>query len=444
MKAALTELNQLSASWKRLMAARPGEMDFSPYSFGGLTGAEIDSSITSLIEILDLHQKKTKAVDGSGFEVVEAGIVRSLHEMRPWVDSAQGNGLPWLLNSTEFLSRLSFISLGIQQSVGRNVDLRKRIARLAADDLQGNITLVQNSADAAKRILDESERVAQSEQHVLERKQQIDAIREELNGILAEARKVAESSATSKTEIDGINANILDAQKSTLAAKNSAEQDAAALKDSLGDLNGSIEESLGKSQEATELLDKALADVRRQGLAKAFSDRYRAARWEYVSWTAIFLVALAAFGVLGTVQFTQFLNATPAASDMQLSGLLLVARRLLIELPLVIPIVWLGWYSAKRVGRVSRLVQDYEYKAATALAFESYKNEAKLLGSDELSGQLLATAIKNFGDNPVRLLDGSDKDHGHPLEAIVDMLKDKKAAERLLAIIELIGGRASR
>jgi len=364
--------------------------------------------------------------------------------MRPWVDSAQGNGLPWLLNSTEFLSRLSFISLGIQQSVGRNVDLRKRIARLAADDLQGNITLVQNSADAAKRILDESERVAQSEQHVLERKQQIDAIREELNGILAEARKVAESSATSKTEIDGINANILDAQKSTLAAKNSAEQDAAALKDSLGDLNGSIEESLGKSQEATELLDKALADVRRQGLAKAFSDRYRAARWEYVSWTAIFLVALAAFGVLGTVQFTQFLNATPAASDMQLSGLLLVARRLLIELPLVIPIVWLGWYSAKRVGRVSRLVQDYEYKAATALAFESYKNEAKLLGSDELSGQLLATAIKNFGDNPVRLLDGSDKDHGHPLEAIVDMLKDKKAAERLLAIIELIGGRASR
>src|SRR6185437_1707900 len=134
----------------------------------------------------------------------------------------------------------------------------------------------------------------------------------------------------------------------------------------------------------------------------------------------------------------------PAASDMQLSGLLLVARRLLIELPLVIPIVWLGWYSAKRVGRVSRLVQDYEYKAATALAFESYKHEATLLGSDELSGQLLATAIKNFGDNPVRLLDGSDKDHGHPLEAIVDMLKDKKAAERLLAIIELIGGRASR
>ncbi len=83
------------------MAARPSEMDFSPYSFGELTGAEIDSSITSLIEILDLHQKKTRAVDGSGFEIVEAGIVRSLHEMRPLVDTAQGNGLSWLLNSTE-------------------------------------------------------------------------------------------------------------------------------------------------------------------------------------------------------------------------------------------------------------------------------------------------------------------------------------------------------
>src|SRR5690606_1728041 len=96
---------------------------------------------------------------------------------------------------------------------------------------------------------------------------------------------------------------------------------------------------------------------------------------------------------------------------------------LLRRIALAAPMVWLGWYAARQVGRLNVLQEDYEYKAATALAFESYRKEIEASGDETLKLELLRTTIRNFGDIPVRLLELNDGDSATPTEELLRKLE---------------------
>lgn len=80
--------------------------------------------------------------------------------------------------------------------------------------------------------------------------------------------------------------------------------------------------------------------------------------------------------------------------------------------------------------------EDYEYKAASALAFQSYKDEAKLGGDPELEKKLLEHAIKTFGENPVRLYENHLTEPVSPLQAAIKELPPEKIAAILAAVGE--------
>jgi hypothetical protein len=98
---------------------------------------------------------------------------------------------------------------------------------------------------------------------------------------------------------------------------------------------------------------------------------------------------------------------------------------LIHKLSLVLPLIWLAWFAAKRLNILSKLETDYQFKEATAKTFESYKKEIEALKDDELKKQLLSTVIRNFGDNPVRLFDPKD-DKGHTTEELLELAKKLK------------------
>lgn len=100
-------------------------------------------------------------------------------------------------------------------------------------------------------------------------------------------------------------------------------------------------------------------------------------------------------------------------------------NNLIQKLSLVLPLIWLAWFAAKRLNVLSKLETDYQFKEATAKTFESYKNEIEALKDDELKKQLLSTVIRNFGDNPVRLFDPKD-DKGHTTEELLELAKKLK------------------
>lgn len=171
-------------------------------------------------------------------------------------------------------------------------------------------------------------------------------------------------------------------------------------------------------------LKDARADLNKQGLSGAFTaaaTNFNNQRWMFA---AAFVFALVGIFIIGIRSKSEFESIT----DLKfLSGIVLAS-----------PFVWLGWFSTRQLSQLAKVQQDYEYKKATALAFEAHKKE--IVEADnvdkELSKRLLETVIKNFGDNPVRLLPSASNDHGHPVEELISKLSDTKVVEQIIKAYE--------
>lgn len=95
------------------------------------------------------------------------------------------------------------------------------------------------------------------------------------------------------------------------------------------------------------------------------------------------------------------------------------------KLPIIAPIIWMAWSSAKKLGHLTRIREDYAYKYASAMAFEGYRKQAENVDPDLLK-RLLETAIDHMGNNPIRLFD-SKSNHASPLHEITHAAKDAVA-----------------
>jgi hypothetical protein len=65
---------------------------------------------------------------------------------------------------------------------------------------------------------------------------------------------------------------------------------------------------------------------------------------------------------------------------------------------------------------------DYEYKSAAALAYESYRQTVAEAGSDELKQQLLAFAIRSFGENPTHYYESAKNEASSPFESFFEKM----------------------
>ena len=178
--------------------------------------------------------------------------------------------------------------------------------------------------------------------------------------------------------------------------------------------------------EANTKLEKARADLNKQGLSGAFAAAATNFNFQRLLFGVLFLSALVGLFCIGLNSRVSFESI--GIDYKFLSGFTLAA-----------PFVWLGWFSARQLGQLARVQQDYEYKKATALAFEAHKKE--VVDADttdkELSKRLLEIVIKNFGDNPVRLLPNAASDHGHPTEELIAKLSDGKVVDQMIKSLEV-------
>jgi len=210
----------------------------------------------------------------------------------------------------------------------------------------------------------------------------------------------------------------VEAKDAALEAQSTAEETDSAIQKLLAELgkkseaaqqqietsNQALDQKTNELKEATSLLQKARADLNRQGLADSFAkhaNKLTESRRKLdfgFYWAlgigACYVVACAWIGKESTpVQWLQKLS------------------------PLGI-LIWIGYSLASRSNVLSRLIEDYEFKAATALAFQGYRLEMD--AQPELLSKLLDKAIRNFGSNPTRLMPQAKSHHAHPVEGVVE------------------------
>lgn len=161
----------------------------------------------------------------------------------------------------------------------------------------------------------------------------------------------------------------------------------------------------------TEIIRK---EIHQGSLIKSFNQKSEELKQLKKKWYWLFFSVVGCLVVFGITSLT-----LDSPSDI------FNLNSLIQKLSLVLPLIWLAWFAAKRLNVLSKLEMDYQFKEATAKTFESYKNEIEVFNDAELKKQLLSTVIRNFGDNPVRLFDLKD-DKGHTTEELLELAKKLK------------------
>lgn len=170
------------------------------------------------------------------------------------------------------------------------------------------------------------------------------------------------------------------------------------------------------------LIETTLAAANRVGLAKAFENRRKDLDTPLYIWGGIFLATIIGLCSLGGFVIFPNLIGKSGAN---------LYEHLLIEIPMTIPLIWLGYFSGSRYSYIEKVREDYAFKEATALSFEGFKTETSNVDKELLS-QLLSISIENFGQNPIRLYEkknsvspASEALNSEIVKSVTDKVLDK-------------------
>lgn len=203
-------------------------------------------------------------------------------------------------------------------------------------------------------------------------------------------------------------------------AINKMVADFTALTDELTKNKATQHELFGEFENYRKKIDGLLADANRAGLAGSFTNRRLWLLAPLAGWLLVFGFSIYELWSIGKEHILPILEGNKP----------ILWEQLPLRLALTAPLVWLGWFSARQYGFTSRLREDYAYKEASSKSFEGFKREAKEIDAEMLK-KLLEQAIKNLGDNPIRIYDGKNN-HQTPTQELIENLLSNEKFKKLI------------
>lgn len=420
MKDAYAEFQELRRNWEQVRKSRPSESDFTPYGFKDAQAEDFDALFNDWESVLAAAASRTKAVS-AGDKAIETIIRHFILQLNNIVSPTASNGFQWLIQSA-FAQRVAELGAALNPLLDTRFRGRKAVIDALRSDVNDNLVKVENAASLANTLMEQQAMIAHQVEEIAEAliqskssEQEAATARGAANKHLEDIKKVVEDTSISKTEYDAVISGAKETLKEAESILGTIKQDRSAA-------DNQIVESNKRLEEATNKIAKAIADINRQGLAGAFDKSANKLGLERILWLVAFAGAI---GYLVCVLLNSHSTSDPQTSFLE---------RMLHVLPLLAPGIWLGWFAAKNASLTGRIQQDYSYKVATAQSFEAYKKEVEAIGDKALEKQLLETTIRNFGDNPIRIYDGTGAE-GHPLETLKSVLDDKQF-DRLLNLLK--------
>lgn len=203
-------------------------------------------------------------------------------------------------------------------------------------------------------------------------------------------------------------------RKNLIELKNKKEEEFAQL----------IKKSTSEYDGLKSNIEKLLPGATSAGLASAFSDAKKSYKLKIIIFTVLFyasIVALGGFGIWwisGLMIKGSDLSLTTATTGQLINNFL-------YKLPVLIPLVWLATFSAKRRNEYTRLEEEYEHKWALTSSYLGFKKQIDEMETDDsqLTQLLLKTAIETIGFNPSVTLSSKHDEKTPALEHIIDLVK---------------------
>ena len=289
----------------------------------------------------------------------------------------------------------------------------------------------------AKEIYATSLRVEKEEKNLGNLIKNVKTASEDVNGLL---EKIAGYERTASTS----NTNAAASAQGAEVEKQKIDGHVSELEEAIAKQRALFEEF----EKKRELVDATLQGASRVALAKSFDDRRRTLFLTQLSWALVFMVGTVALTWLGVNLSTDFLeHANNVAAGIAASNVKNTANvslsweeqsafvRAALRFLVLAPLVWLTWFAARQYSHSQRLGEDYSFKSAAAHAYVGYKNEM----DDDVTmlAMLREYAIKNFGENPIRVL--SKNEPVSPLndlwEKTLEKIEPNKLADLLKELV---------
>jgi hypothetical protein len=350
-----------------------------------------------------------------------------------------GNSVDWMCTNRNFgvlyagsINLIRELSLDSARELDAITDAAK--SRMSQD-----INTLQTAADQAERFSHEwpdlntkIAKIDDAEKSVLETLNELASSAKSVKEkIVASQESTDEIATTSSQEIEiataifnetlkGANEALAEAQKIHVEAqkiRSETQSTAAKTKTDLENSTTALNTAIGQQELTQKRLTKALQNAQMEGLAGSFTRMKEDTRTvikveqNRFEGALVYLILIAMFGV-GIEVYFGFPKTT-----LEEFGI-----RMLKMLSLAAPGIWIAWITSKKLNALNRVFSDYEYKSAAALAYESYRQTVAEAGSDELKQQLLAFAIRSFGENPTHYYESVKNEASSPFESFLEKM----------------------
>lgn len=148
----------------------------------------------------------------------------------------------------------------------------------------------------------------------------------------------------------------------------------------------------------TELLPEATG----VGLAKSFSARKEALKWPMIGYLVLFIVSIIGFLLFGL--WALFAKDITTIEDF--------FKFALERSPIIVGLILLEEFARRQFHSITKLEEDYAYKASISIAFDGYKKAMMDIDGgdvDSLAKDLSKNVIETLNQRPGRLIDVDDR-----------------------------------
>lgn len=206
-----------------------------------------------------------------------------------------------------------------------------------------------------------------------------------------------------------------------------AQEEIARKQEALKNLTQNLTDLEKRQQRISEELDDSLKKHASLSLGASFDDRKRELekeedRWKsYLFWSisgiVLFNIYNLLFGQNLGLRIIEALNIKVDISYLSFSRLSILLTQLM-----AFPLYWVVWLASKQIMRLSRLKEDYAFKAATASSYIAYEQTALRIDSD-LSHKLLDNLISRFNEHPLK--QATSRESASPAHELAKILKSR-------------------
>lgn len=404
------QLEQIKEIWEKITTIPE---DLTPHGYPGLTKQSITNALGGLCE---MAESLASIDDYEPSPISRSIILTHLTNIRTYVTThIPPNPIPHIPGFLPIIDAIQSILSRWLNEAGRNTNQQEVTTALA-----------ERLANATSQIKDANVLYGNIKQY-----------HETLTKLLNQANSDSSDASQAKATIDTLlNKSQTAATQLEESASNitTYEETTKELTSSFLNLKGELEKNVITQEELFQEFENnrqkvsdILGDSSRAGMAGSFLTRKSELKSSIELWERVFVGSLVCLILMAVFVIS------PSLSEHRWDDLL-------FKVPLTAPIVWLGWFAAKQYGYNTRLSEDYAYKAASAMAFEGFKRES-LDESLDMRARLLKTAIKNFGENPIRIYDGKGN-HASPVQELFEQItKDHKVMDLLKAIVDKLPGK---